>query len=62
MRERETKVLQIYCLDKMGYWNKRCLFVNADKDLGTLLKTVVPKLKNEYDTTSALKGVVYNVY
>lgn len=55
------KVMQIYCLDKKGYWTHRCLFINAD-DLGTTAKLAVMRLKGVYDTSSTIKEVQYNVY
>ena len=54
--------MQIYILDEKGYWTRESLFVNVEKSIPETIKELLPKLKKYKNTSTAIKGVLYNVY
>lgn len=57
----ETKnksVMQIYCLDDNGYWNKRCIFLNMDETFMSGMN-VIFRDKTIKNTNSSTKDIVY---
>lgn len=56
------KVMQIYILDDKGYWIRESLFINIEKSIPETIKDLLPKLKKCKNTSTTIKGVLYNVY
>lgn len=58
LKAKVKQVMQIYCLDENGFWNKRCIFLNMDETFMDGMN-VIFRDKSIKNTSASSKEIIY---